>query len=113
MQYATDSMRLRGTRCTRRSCVVQGEDSIKRCSLGRRVESRGSMESSSTELSPPNGYKQWFGTRWVGKGFEYMYIYLPGLLKVVPYHNIYKVLFVIAACMYQLYCGETLIGWFE
>ena len=22
-------------------------------------------------------------------------------------------LFVIAACMYQLYCGETLIGWFE
>ena len=22
-------------------------------------------------------------------------------------------LFVMAACMYQLYCGETLIGWFE
>ena len=42
------------------------------------------MESSNTELSLPNGYKQWFGTRWVGKGFEYMYIYLPGLLKVVP-----------------------------
>ena len=23
------------------------------------------------------------------------------------------IVFVIAACMYQLYCGETLIGWFE
>ena len=25
----------------------------------------------------------------------------------------YVLVFVIAACMYQLYCGETLIGWFE
>ena len=28
-------------------------------------------------------------------------------------HDTERLLFVIAACMYQLYCGETLIGWFE
>ena len=83
-----NSTKLCSTRRTRRRCVVQGEDGIQRCSLGRRVESRGSMESGNAELSPPKGYKQWLGTRWVGtsvgKGFRVHVYYLPGLLKVVP-----------------------------
>ena len=73
------STRLRSARRTRRSCVVQGEDGVQRCSPGRQVESRGSMEASNTGLSPSNGHKQWLGTKWVERGFEYVYIYLPGL----------------------------------